>query len=373
MKTASTDHFLPWSITAFLTIGCTVGVLSCGWPSRQETTAPALSDITESVYASGRVMSRDQYAVFSRVPGIVKTLFVEEGASIRKGDPVLLLENTSSKLSADNARLSAAVNDYATNAAKLRTAGSALEKARMQMRHDSLQWARQENLWEQRIGSRSELEQKALALENAIVLLKQAETEYEDLQRQLRFLSEQSRNNLRIARSTEEDHLIRSETDGRVYKINVREGELAGAAEPVAVIGQDEFVIELEIDEYDIVQVQPGQKVIVRMDSYPAEVFQASLSRIYPIMNESTRTFRAEAVFTQSPPVLYPYLTLEASIVIREKKDALTIPTRCLVHDSTVLLEDGSVRKVTTGLRDYRIVEIVNGLRVGEKIRVPDQ
>jgi HlyD family secretion protein len=372
MKTASTGLFLPWILRASVILGYGIIVLSGGCQSGTQTITPTRTDMVESVYASGRVMSRDQYAVYSRVPGIVKTLFVTEGASIRKGDPILLIENTSSKLSSENAQLSAAVNDYATNAAKLRTAGSALEKARVQMRHDSLQWARQKNLWEQQIGSRSELEQKALALENARVLLKQAETEYEDLDRQMRFLSEQSRTNLKIARSTEEDHLIRSETDGRVYKINVREGEIAGAAGPVAIIGKDEFVIELEIDEYDIVKVEPGQKVIVRMDSYPSEVFQASLSRIYPIMNESSRTFRAEAVFTESPPVLYPYLTLEASIVIGEKKDALTIPTHYLVNDTSVLLEDGSARTVRTGLKDLRIVEISSGLNADDRIKVPN-
>lgn len=372
MKSAINGHIPSRHEYASVLLGCVLLLLFGGCRPGAPSITPTRTDLAESVYASGKVLSRNQYAVYGKVPGIVQTLFVEEGASIRKGDPLLLLENTSSKLSAENARLSAAVNDYATNAAKLRAAGSALEKARMQMRHDSLQWARQKNLWEQRIGSRAELEQKALALENAGVLLKQAETEYEDLDRQMRFLSEQSRTNLKIARTNEADYLIRSETDGRVYQLNVRQGEMAGTAGPLAIIGSEEFLIELEIDEYDIVRVEPGQKVIVRMDSYPAEVFQATLSRIYPIMNESTRTFRAEAVFTAPPRVLYPLMTLEASIVIREKKDALTIPSRCLVNDSTVLLEDGRERRVRTGLKDLRIVEIEYGLDVSDRIKVPN-
>jgi multidrug efflux pump subunit AcrA (membrane-fusion protein) len=129
--------------------------------------------------------------------------------------------------------------------------------------------------------------------------------------------------------------------------------------------------MELNVDEFDIVKIRNGQKIIVRMDSYKNQVFEAKVSVIYPMMDERTRTFKVEAVFLKQPPKLYPNLTLEANIVINEKKNALTIPTNYLVNDSTVILEDGTVKTLKIGLRDYKIAEVISGIDKNTKIKKP--
>ncbi len=107
------------------------------------------------------------------------------------------------------------------------------------------------------------------------------------------------------------------------------------------------------------------------MDSYKEQVFEAQVSFIYPMMNERTRTFKVEAVFSKKPEVLYPNLTLEANIVINEKKNVLTIPTSYLLNDSSVMLPDGTLKQVKIGLKDYTLSEVVSGLDKNTKIRMP--
>lgn len=107
------------------------------------------------------------------------------------------------------------------------------------------------------------------------------------------------------------------------------------------------------------------------MDSYKAQVFEAVISDIYPMMNERTRTFKVQASFTQKPEVLYPNLTLEANIVISEKQNVLTIPTSFLLTDSTVMLEDETIQKVQIGLSDYNLTEIKGGINASSKITIP--
>jgi HlyD family secretion protein len=216
-----------------------------------------------------------------------------------------------------------------------------------------------------------ELEQKELIFEKSKVALKQAKVKYDDLKRQLNFASQQSKNNLKIAQTLEKDFEIRSTLDGIVYKINIEEGELATAASPLAVIGKENFIIELNIDELDILKIKPYQKVFIRMDAYKSQIFEAVISDIFPMMNERTRTFRVQAFFIQKPEVLYPNLTLEASIVINEKQNAITIPTRFLLTDSTVMLEDETIQKVKIGLSDYSLTEIESGINVNSKIIMP--
>lgn len=109
------------------------------------------------------------------------------------------------------------------------------------------------------------------------------------------------------------------------------------------------------------------------MDSYKADVFEAVVSNIYPMMNSRTRSFKVEAEFTKKPDQLYPNLSLEANIIVQEKKDALTIPSSYLQKDSTVLLSNGNFKKVSLGLSDYKLTEILGGIDQTDKLIMPKQ
>lgn len=344
-------------------------LIGCG--NNAETTTPKTIDIVESVYASGIVKSENQYEVFTNSIGVVKIIFVKEGDPVKKGTPIFQIENINSELSAENARLFSLANDYKLNKEKLSEALNSIEYAKKKLANDSLLFVRQQELWRQNIGSKFELEQRELSFENARVNLKKAQVAYEDLHRQLKLVSDQSKNNLEIAQANANDLIIRSEEDGYVYKINTKKGELATSMSPLAIIGQEDFIIELNVDEFDIVKIRNGQKVIVRMDSYKDQVFEAKVSFIYPMMNERTRTFKVDGAFTRKPDVLYPNLTLEANIIINEKKNVLTIPANYLLNDSSVVLEDGTVKVLKIGLKDYSTAEILSGIDKDTKIRMP--
>lgn len=344
-----------------------------GCKHKTEMVTPKKADITESVYASGIVKSENQYDVFTKINSRVEKLFVKEGDFVKKGQSLLQLESINAKLSTANAQNTAIANDYAQNKEKLIDAQNAIELARKKLSNDSLLLTRQQELWSQNIGSKIELEQKELSFENAKVNLKKAEVNYNEISRQLKLTSNQSNNNLKIAQYNENDLIIRSEVEGYIYKINLKQGELATTMNPIAIVGEKKFVIEFNVDEFDIVKIQKGQKVIIRMDSYQKEIFEAQVSFIYPMMEEQTRTFRVEAIFTKEPKILFPNLTLEANIIINEKKNALTIPTNYLINESTVILEDGSEKKVEIGLKDYTLTEILGGIDENTKIRMPEK
>ena len=140
----------------------------------------------------------------------------------------------------------------------------------------------------------------------------------------------------------------------------------------LALIGDSEiFLLELQVDEYDIAKIKEGQRVLVSMDSYKGKVFEAKVSKIYPIMNEHSKSFSVEAVFVIQPPVLYPNLTVEANVIIQAKEKALLIPRNYLMDDSFVLIAKDKRKKVITGLKDYRKVEIINGLTGNDIIYKP--
>ncbi|KYP13194.1 HlyD family efflux transporter periplasmic adaptor subunit, partial [Flavihumibacter sp. CACIAM 22H1] len=224
----------------------------------------------------------------------------------------------------------------------------------------------------QGIGTRNELEQRQLAMENSAANLEIARRQYNELERQIRFTAQQARKNLAISREQQNDFIIKSESDGRVYKLLKEKGETVNLQQPIATIGNpDAFILELLVDEYDIARISEGQKVIVQMDSYKGQVFEARLTKIDPIMDERTRSFLVEASFIQAPEKLYPNLSAEANIVVQSKPKTLTIPRTYLVQDSFVLLENKEKRKVKTGLKDYQLVEILEGITVHDHLLDP--
>ena len=339
-----------------------------------EKTQPTLERITESVYASGIIKSKNQYQVFSTVGGLIQKIWVEEGQVVKKGDALFVVQNETSRLSAENAKLAADFADLNTTGDRLRELKGAIETARSKMLNDSILLLRQRGLWAQQIGSKVELEQRELAYTGSANNYEAAVLRYRDLQKQLKFAAAQSQKLLSISKTVAQDYTVRSQTDGRVYSISREVGEIVNAQTPVAIIGDaDQFVTELQIDENDIVRIRPKQRVLLTLDSYKGQVFEATVSKIDPIMNERSRTFKVEADFTQKPPVLYPNLTAEANIVIQTKEKAITVPRSYLLGDSLVILENKERRRVEVGLKDYLKVEILTGLSAQETILKPDQ
>lgn len=351
--------FLPW-----------ISFFSC--KKAPEQTQPSVERISESVYASGIIKSKNQYKVYSSVGGLVQSLLVREGDLVKKGDPLFIVENEASKLSAENARIAANFAEQNTKGERLQELKTAIETARSAMLNDSIMAVRLRHLYEVGAQAKVNMERQDLAYITSKNNYKAAQARYNDLKKQLDFAAAQSRKQLSISNALAENYVVSSQQAGRVYSLNVEVGEIVGMQSPVAVIGDaNQFLAELQIDEYDIIRIKKGQQVLLSLDSYKGQVFEGVVSKIDPIMNERTRTFTVEAEFTKAPPLLYPNLTTEANIVIETKENALTIPRSYLVNDSLVLLPNEEKRRVQIGLKDYQKAEILSGLSAGDTILKP--
>ncbi len=147
---------------------------------------------------------------------------------------------------------------------------------------------------------------------------------------------------------------------------------MVGPQTPIAVIGDAKhFILEMQVDEYDILKIKKGLPVVVTFDSYRDQVFEAKISKINPIMNERSKTFLVEAEFVKQPETLYPNINFEASIVITTKSNALLIPRAYLYKDSIAIKSNGDSVKVKTGLKDYQKIEILSGINATDELIKP--
>ncbi len=347
-------------------------VLLAGCGDKAERVQPVWSAISESVYAAGTVKSGRQYQAFASAGGIIQTVLVREGDSVRVGTPVLSIASDVPQLNQENAALAARYAAVAANQSQLEDARQRIALQRRTMQNELVQRTRQRNLWRQSIGTKLALEQKELAYASAQTAYESAVLHYQTLRQQLDFGAAQARKNLQIAQRQASDFVLRSKIDGIVYQLYREKGEAVTPQTPLALLGDARhFVLEMQVDESDIVKIRPDQLVLVTLDSYKGQVFTARVRTISPMMNTDSRTFQVDAAFVRQPPVLYPFVSFEANIVLQTKARALLIPRRLLVDDSTVRKADGQLARVKTGLRDYQMVEILAGLAPDDELTSP--
>jgi multidrug efflux pump subunit AcrA (membrane-fusion protein) len=351
-------------------ISASLILFACG--KKPESTLPTIESITESVYASGSVESIDQYQVFASVNGIISSVNVSEGDVINAKTKLFSIFNESSRINRENAELNAEFSDINSNNSKLNDLKLAIELSKNKMLNDSITFNRQKILYSKEAISSSQLEQSELVYQSSKSSYLSNQLKYIDLKKQLNLTDKQSKNNVKLTQELENDFFVKSDIKGRVYSILKKRGEMVNTQTPLAIIGDAKaFKIVMEVDEYDIIKIKKGLKIVVSLDSYKGQTFEAVVSKIDPIMNERSKTFTIEAAFIKQPPVLYPNLTLEANIVINTKQNILTIPRKYYINDQYVVLENGDKKYIKIGLKDFEKIEVVSGLSKNDKIIIP--
>jgi HlyD family secretion protein len=345
-------------------------VYSCS--DKAENVKPIMETITESVHASGIIKSENQYDAYATVNGIISNIYLTEGDSVKIGTPILSISNEVQRLNEENAELSAQFSDFGANRGKLNEASSLKDLSKHKMKLDSSLYFRQLILWKQQIGTKVELEQKEFSYENSKNAYMKSCINYDELKRQLDYTSIQSKKNLLISKKLKNDYTLKSEINGIVYGINKKKGEMVGLQTPLATVGDaHRFILEMQVDEYDILKIRKGEEVLVTLDSYKEKVFKARVTKINPLMNEQSKTFLIEAQFTEGPKVLYPNISFEANIIIQTKGKALLIPRSYLLNDSTVIKANGQLANIKTGLKDYEKIEIISGVNTSDELKLP--
>lgn len=344
---------------SLLLLAALIGCVS----SDSEVTYPSRQTLSESVYASGTVKAKDQYEALTLATGPVQEVFVAEGDTVTVGTPLIRIYNEAEKLRKENAEIARAFADQRANQNRLRELQLALNLAKSTYLNDSLLFHRQKNLKAQGIGTTVELEQRQLKFESSKTTYQSTQLRYLELQREIEFNARNAGKNLAISEALEGEYVLRSKINGIVYSLMKEKGEMVTPQTPLAILGSaGEFVLELQVDEYDIAKIEKGQRVLVTLDSFKGEVFEASVTKIHPIMDVKSKTFTVEATFTKAPPRLYPNLSLEANIVTQVRENSLVIPRQLLFLENKVITADEDTLKVKVGLKTYQYVEILEGI-----------
>lgn len=360
------SRFLLNTITICLLFSCT---------QQEEKIFPIKASITESVYASVTVQPDSLYQAFAVVNGILEANLVEEGDVVKKGDVLVQIIGTNSKLASKNAflALQMARENFEGGAAILSGLEEEIKAAKLQVLNDSMNYRRQERLWRQQIGSRTNLEDRKLSYEKSAAALEILQNRYDRTGKELETQLKQAENTYRTSVVNTNDFSVTSKVNGKVYALYKEPGEIVNTTQPLVSLGSaNTFVVEMLVDEEDIVKVKQGQPVFLSLDAYPGTIFKAAVHKIFPKKDERNQTFLVEALFDDAPEVLLPGLSGEGNIVVAKREKALVIPRKFLIGENRVKTEDGIV-EVTTGLESIDSVEIRAGLTANTALFPPEE
>lgn len=340
----------------------------------KDSTTVKSGDLKVSVYASCTVKAENQYQLDSGVSGKVLRILVDEGMPVDSGQVILTIDNTNPKLNTENAQLAyeQAQRDFSGSSSLLKNLKLQAELAFDKMKDDSINFKRQQALWDQKIGSKIELEKKELAFSNAKNQYQLLQNQYRQTESQARTALKQAENNYRMSAENSSEFDITSSINGKVYSINKEPGETVRFQEVLAIVGDDKtFYLELEIDQEDVMKIEIGQEVFIRLDAFKGQIIKGEISKVQPIVNITSQTFIAEASVTDSSLMLMPGLTGEANVLLETKKNVLSIPSAFLKNDSLVITENKKEVRVEIGMKSLDQVEILSGLEAGQKIFKP--
>jgi membrane fusion protein (multidrug efflux system) len=136
------------------------------------------------------------------------------------------------------------------------------------------------------------------------------------------------------------------------------------------------LVVRVAVPEAHAAEVRDGMPAVVRLDAVPGKTFPGKVARAYPGLDQRMRTRTVELTL-DGPAALMPGMFARVRLIIESVSDALVIPREAVIVTPAgarvvFVVEDGKAaqRKVTTGIEEAGRVQILSGLKTGEKVVV---
>lgn len=183
---------------------------------------------------------------------------------------------------------------------------------------------------------------------------------------------------LGTARKRLRDTTILAPLAGAISKRSVSSGEFVKVgAHLFTIVQENPLKLRGMIPERFAPELQTGQAIELRVDSFPDRVFKGKLARISPSAEVASRSFVVEGLVDNSDRQLKANFFAKAAISTRVDPDALTVPQQALVTFAGVTKvfvvekDVAQERVVQAGVRvGTNEVEITGGLKPGELVAI---
>ena len=288
-----------------------------------EVVKAATRPVEASYTGTAALEPRGESQVVAKTSGVALGVMVEEGQSVRAGQPLV-------RLDPDRARL-------------------AVAQAEAQMHKLENNYRRAQQLVGQQMISANDVDQIKYDLDNARAQHRMAALE--------------------LSYAT-----VTAPISGVIATRSIKTGNFVQINTPIfRIVDDSRLEATLNVPERELATLKAGQPVTLAVDALPGQTFTGTVDRISPVVDSGSGTFRVVSTF-DGGGLLQPGMFGRIRIGYDQRADALVVPRTALLDDegdpAVFVVRNGKAARVPVklGYMDGEWVEVREGLKIGDGV-----
>lgn len=327
-------------------------------PEFFKTVLPFDTTIIKKTVATGSVTPRKEVNMKSQVSGIIEKLYIIAGQQVKQGDVIAKIKIIPNMLNLANAE-------------------ARINSAQINYDNAKIEYDRNKQLFDQSVISKSDFQVYDLKI-------KSTKEELEAAQNQLQIIKEGAS---KTSGSTSNTY-VKATITGMVLDVPVKEGGQVIESNTfnegttiASVANMGEMIFEGKLDESEVGKVQENMDIILTIGAIDKESFKAKLEYIAPkgiTENGAIQFLIRASISKENSSFLRAGYSANADIILAMKEHVLAIPESVMQFEKEkpfVEVEVGNQkfekRFVKTGLSDGINIEILEGVKKGDKLKLP--
>lgn len=338
------------------------------------------------VRVTGQVLPITTMQISPLETGVVKEIYIEEGAKVKAGDPILLLSNENLNLQILNAEADLAEKDN-----MLRNTLISMEQQKLTNQQDILQleidvrrylrtYKSQKQLYADNLISKEDYlraeEDYSLAKDRLNLVKHRAvqDSLYRSIEvKQMQESLDNMRLHMMMIRKRKDNLLVKAPINGELGLLDVVLGQSVAEGSKIGQINNlSSYKIEAQFDEHYIDRITTGLEADFERQN---ENFRAVIRKVYPEVRDGK--FKADFKFSgEQPDNIRSGQTYYMNLQLGQPEKAILIPRGSFYQNTGgqwiyVISKNGKEaykREIRIGRQNPQYYEVVDGLKPGDKV-----
>ena len=328
-------------------------------PVVYKTVSPFDTTVMKKTVATGSIIPRKEVNMKSRVSGIIEKFYVVAGQEIKEGDIIARIK-------------------IIPNMASLQNAEVRISQAKVSYDNAKIEYDRNKSLLEQGVISKADFLPSDLKFKSAEVEVKAAEDN-------LQIIKDGVSKSMETASNT----IVKSTITGMVLDVPIKEGSSViesntfNEGTTIAIVANmGEMIFEGKVDESEVGKIQEGMPLVLTVGAIDDESFKANLEYIAPkgVAENGAIQFLIRAAINKEKNTTFLRAAYSASadIILAKKDKVMVVPESVLIFEKDKTFVEVEVSKdkyekkqIKTGLSDGINIEVIEGLKKEDKIKLP--